>query len=743
MTNDKVSNNAVSKTDYDLGGSAAAPSTIDKDTVLCGKSKSDGSQNDADNKSDPSLTKGQTVFYKSAQGIAEEALILEVHVDDLLVPYYTIRLLSGGREKQTDGAHLSTLSELCKSTKSNQVDENLQSPTTPSRSLRSILRPSSYGKNRRITPVTTIREGDGGHTMLPSSKLFLQSIEKKLSERKTREKRAAQVVTPDSDYERDHRLDMTPKQLIYTGSRKRKRSDDYDDDLDSTRERKKRKLANVEEETSTTGEDPLPFCFMPRSAKLSSSSSDIKTHPRIYPEIVPNFPLDWPVDGGGYYPVSFHGKHSQRHQSRSIEYQMLLFDEILTKLENDDKEESVRVGTSKPSLLSLVVASLSSFSTKYVSNSWEYIRSKLSFGSASSKHTLEVIPSEPLADVASDQACSKAAAIDVPLLSSSTSALHNNMTWQEKPISSATQTHSSPNVTIKALLPRPPDRWQDAFAIKAGHWKCKTCFHQNPSEAMTCDVCTALRVESHFAGDAHSIGAQSIDAQTSDAQSEGSQTDVSENGDSYTEEDTHTTSDSRTDDDTLTTNDTDYDDCQTSCSSTKPTQANPTSPKATKEENPNASPSPNVTDNSEGRRRSSLALAVERIRADRARNAAFLANHNSRMQPPSSDDDASETNRSKRLRRERSVGHVDDSFGTGSETTVTDTVSEELELVDLDLDPFLDASLDTDVETMSVTSSMSFVDRVDRSEMMELDGTLHNKRGSNDSTAFGKKQRFG
>ena len=89
------------------------------------------------------------------------------------------------------------------------------------------------------------------------------------------------------------------------------------------------------------------------------------------------------------------------------------------------------------------------------------------------------------------------------------------------------------------------------------------------------------------------------------------------------------------------------------------------------------------------------------------------------------------------------MGQVD-SFGAGAgaETSKAGTVSEELELVDLDLAPFLDAPLDTDVETMSVTSSMSFVDRVDKSEMMELDGTQI-KRGSNNCTAYGKKQRFG
>mmetsp|Transcript_26240 Transcript_26240/g.44672 ORF Transcript_26240/g.44672 Transcript_26240/m.44672 type:complete len:752 (-) Transcript_26240:119-2374(-) len=751
MTNDKDSNDTRrSKTDDYLGNdSAAAPSTVDTNTVICDHSKSDCSQTDRDDESDPNFTKGQTVCYTSAQGVAEEALILEVHVDDLLVPYYTIRLLNSDKEKQTDGARISTLSDLCKSTKSNVI-ENVQSPTTPSRPLRSILRPSSYGRNRRITPATSICEDDDRYTISPSSKIFLQSIEKKLSERKAREKRAAQVVTPDSDYQTNHQLNMTPKQLIYTRTRKRKRADD-DDAMDATRVRKKRRLAIMEEESSTTGEALLPFYFMPRSSMLSSSTWDINNNPRNYPEMVPNVPIDWPINGGGYYPISFHDKHSRRDQSRSIEFQMFLFDEILTKLENDAAEERAKTGTSMPSRLSPVATFLSSFSTKYVSNAWGYIRSKLVFGGASVKQAVEVIPSDPPAGVASGQASSKAAAVDVAPLSSSTSALHTNVTRKEKSFTSSTQQqmHSPPNMTTKPLLPRPPDRWQDAFAIKAGHWKCKTCFHQNPSEAMTCDVCTALRVDRRFSDDAQSSDTQSIDAQTNDdqssyAQSEGSQTEVSGDGDSYTDDDTYTTtSDAETDDDTLTTNDTDPDGCQTSCSSVKPTEDNPNSPKATKDEDSNASPAPNVTGNNEGRRRSSLALAVERIRADRATNAAFHAQFTATEQPSLSDDESSAANRIKRFRRGRSVPLVDDSIGAGTETGMAGTVADELDVVDLDLAPFLEPPLDTDVESMSVTSNMSFVERVDRSEMMELDGALFNKRGSNDFTAYGKKQRFG
>ena len=46
----------------------------------------------------PKLSKGLSVSYKSADGVMD-ALILDVHLDDLLEPYYTIKL-PDGREKQ-------------------------------------------------------------------------------------------------------------------------------------------------------------------------------------------------------------------------------------------------------------------------------------------------------------------------------------------------------------------------------------------------------------------------------------------------------------------------------------------------------------------------------------------------------------------------------------------------------------------------------------------------------------------
>ena len=40
---------------------------------------------------------------------------------------------------------------------------------------------------------------------------------------------------------------------------------------------------------------------------------------------------------------------------------------------------------------------------------------------------------------------------------------------------------------------QPPTGWKNLFQPKEGEWKCKTCFYINPSEAMTCDSCTAIK----------------------------------------------------------------------------------------------------------------------------------------------------------------------------------------------------------------------------------------------------------
>ena len=52
----------------------------------------------------PKYEKDMKVQYKSSSGV-QGCTILDVHLDDLLVPYYTVRL-DDGKEKQTDNAHI-------------------------------------------------------------------------------------------------------------------------------------------------------------------------------------------------------------------------------------------------------------------------------------------------------------------------------------------------------------------------------------------------------------------------------------------------------------------------------------------------------------------------------------------------------------------------------------------------------------------------------------------------------------
>ena len=53
----------------------------------------------------PKYEKGMKVLYKNSSGIIEGCIIMDVHLDDMLEPYYTIKL-EDGREKQTDNAHI-------------------------------------------------------------------------------------------------------------------------------------------------------------------------------------------------------------------------------------------------------------------------------------------------------------------------------------------------------------------------------------------------------------------------------------------------------------------------------------------------------------------------------------------------------------------------------------------------------------------------------------------------------------
>ena len=59
---------------------------------------------DGGTKTVPKYEKGMKLLYKNSVGI-ESCTILDVHLDDMLEPYYTIRL-EDGREKQTDNAHI-------------------------------------------------------------------------------------------------------------------------------------------------------------------------------------------------------------------------------------------------------------------------------------------------------------------------------------------------------------------------------------------------------------------------------------------------------------------------------------------------------------------------------------------------------------------------------------------------------------------------------------------------------------
>lgn len=59
------------------------------------------------------FTKGQRAFYRSSKGIAK-VTVVGIHHDAKLEPYYTIKLRDG-KEKQTDGNHLTPLKEKEKS----------------------------------------------------------------------------------------------------------------------------------------------------------------------------------------------------------------------------------------------------------------------------------------------------------------------------------------------------------------------------------------------------------------------------------------------------------------------------------------------------------------------------------------------------------------------------------------------------------------------------------------------------
>ena len=55
--------------------------------------------------------KGSKVLY-TTRGITSEAVILDIHYDDALKPYYTIHILDDDREKQTDEDHITPITPI-------------------------------------------------------------------------------------------------------------------------------------------------------------------------------------------------------------------------------------------------------------------------------------------------------------------------------------------------------------------------------------------------------------------------------------------------------------------------------------------------------------------------------------------------------------------------------------------------------------------------------------------------------
>ena len=75
-----------------LGESLPSPALSDEVEMIEAKTRDGG------RKRVPKHRKGASVIYRAAHGVVS-ALILDVHLDDLLEPYYTIRL-PDGIEKQ-------------------------------------------------------------------------------------------------------------------------------------------------------------------------------------------------------------------------------------------------------------------------------------------------------------------------------------------------------------------------------------------------------------------------------------------------------------------------------------------------------------------------------------------------------------------------------------------------------------------------------------------------------------------
>ena len=64
---------------------------------------------------------------------------------------------------------------------------------------------------------------------------------------------------------------------------------------------------------------------------------------------------------------------------------------------------------------------------------------------------------------------------------------------EQTPASPDKCTKTAQHHVKKIPTTKPPSGWKNLFKPKEGEWKCKSCFYINPSEAMTCDSCTAIK----------------------------------------------------------------------------------------------------------------------------------------------------------------------------------------------------------------------------------------------------------
>ncbi|CAJ1939237.1 unnamed protein product [Cylindrotheca closterium] len=99
----------------------------------------------------------QTVLYTSTNGEKEEAVIVKVYLDDLLVPFYDIKLSKCGKEKQTDDNHLSAI----KSTTINNTRRTMRSQSvdaaTARRSKSMDVATAARGRRVDASPVSVRR----------------------------------------------------------------------------------------------------------------------------------------------------------------------------------------------------------------------------------------------------------------------------------------------------------------------------------------------------------------------------------------------------------------------------------------------------------------------------------------------------------------------------------------------------------------------------------------------------------